>query len=93
MVAALRVLADLGAQHAAGVRVVWVALYARGHAIDHGGAQRAGVRTVVGAGAGDGGDGGVGECGHGGGERGEGVIVRVFWRISPRLPSYRLAAG
>ncbi|MNT15835.1 hypothetical protein D3C72_1509110 [compost metagenome] len=47
VVAAFGVLADLGAQHAVGVRVRRIALYAGGHAVFYGGEQGAGVRTVV----------------------------------------------
>ena len=51
MVGALGVLRHLGAQHAAGLRMRRVALYAHGAAVLHGGDQGAGIGAVVGAGA------------------------------------------
>ena len=70
MVAALGVFADLGAKHAAGVRMQGVAADLGGYAIDHRGDQRAGVGAVMGAGPQNGGGGSGG--GHGNGGRGVG---------------------
>ena len=51
VVSALRVFGDLGAEHAAGLRVRRIALHAHGHAVLHRGQQGAGVRAVVRTGA------------------------------------------